>query len=195
MDEPRGVKRTDDGTLILDHPKALRAIAHPARAHAMDRLFEGDPLTATQLAEEIGITPSAMSYHLRELESWGIVERQPGEHDARTRPWRATGTRFEMRPQAWADRGRDNALGIMDRYLQRLWDRLEQLRSRGTSEPVRGSQMTYAVLYLTPEEREEVAKALESALNERGFGDRTPGNHPPDATRYQAWTMLLPEDD
>ena len=70
--------------------RAIRAVAHIARQQVIDVLYtEQRPYTATQLAELTGLSPSAMSYHLRALEKWGVVERAEESDDARNRPWRA----------------------------------------------------------------------------------------------------------
>lgn len=85
------------GTLTLTDPRAIRALAHPARLAVVDRLFAGEVLTATECARGVGLSASAMSYHLRALEKWGVVERAPAT-DARERPWRARGTDLRLGP-------------------------------------------------------------------------------------------------
>src|SRR5665811_311433 len=62
-------------TLALTDPRAIRAIAHEARQLVIDELYSGSVLTATEAAKICGLSPSAMSYHLRALEKWGIVVR------------------------------------------------------------------------------------------------------------------------
>ena len=79
------------GEVVLRDPKAIRALAHPARLAVIQRLFSGEPATATSLAEVAGLSASAMSYHLRALERFGIVERAESTGDGREHPWRATG--------------------------------------------------------------------------------------------------------
>ena len=76
-------------TLTLTDPRAIRAIAHEARQQVIDELYSGSVLTATEAAQICGLSPSAMSYHLRALEKWGIVVRDDTSSDARERPWRA----------------------------------------------------------------------------------------------------------
>ena len=61
--------------VVITDPRAIRALAHPARQRVIDELYNGQVLTATECAEIAGLTPSAMSYHLRALEKWGIIER------------------------------------------------------------------------------------------------------------------------
>lgn len=85
-------------TLVLDDPRALRALAHPARQKLIDELYSGRVLTATQAAEMVDLTPSAVSHHLRALEKWGIVRRATSTGDARERPWRGPPTASACTP-------------------------------------------------------------------------------------------------
>ncbi|MDN5770735.1 MAG: helix-turn-helix domain-containing protein [Microlunatus sp.] len=53
----------------INDPRALRALAHEARQRVIEVLYaEQHARTATELAQMTGLTPSAMSYHLRALE-------------------------------------------------------------------------------------------------------------------------------
>ncbi|WP_052423924.1 ArsR/SmtB family transcription factor [Nonomuraea candida] len=73
----------------LSDPKAMRALAHPARLMILDRLRVNGSATATEVAEIAGITPSAASYHLRMLAKYGFVEDAPARGDGRERVWQA----------------------------------------------------------------------------------------------------------
>jgi DNA-binding transcriptional ArsR family regulator len=77
--------------VVLRDPRAIKALAHPARLAVIDELFAGRKLTATECGEIAGLSPSAMSYHLRALEKWGIVRRSEASGDGRERPWEAAG--------------------------------------------------------------------------------------------------------
>ena len=80
---------SDDPELLeLTDPRAFRAVAHPARTVVIDELYGGAQCTASELATRTGLSPSAMSYHLRALEKWGIVERAEPAADGRERPWK-----------------------------------------------------------------------------------------------------------
>jgi len=74
----------------LRDPRALRALAHPARLEILERLNSQGPATATECAEVAGLSPSACSYHLRALARWGLVEEADGA-DRRERRWRSRG--------------------------------------------------------------------------------------------------------
>jgi DNA-binding transcriptional ArsR family regulator len=75
------------GAVVLSDASAVRALAHPARLVVIDALYAGRELTATECAVLAGTTPSAMSYHLRALEKYGLVRRAEARGDARQRPW------------------------------------------------------------------------------------------------------------
>jgi DNA-binding transcriptional ArsR family regulator len=77
--------------VVLRDPRAIKALAHPARLAVIDELFAGRKLTATECGEIAGLSASAMSYHLRALEKWGIVRRSEATTDGRERPWEAAG--------------------------------------------------------------------------------------------------------
>jgi DNA-binding transcriptional ArsR family regulator len=85
------------GEVTLTSPVAVRALAHPARLKVIDALYSGEVLTATECAAIAGITPSAMSYHLRALEKHGIVVRARARGDARERPWMRAGDTLNTR--------------------------------------------------------------------------------------------------
>lgn len=74
----------------ITDPKALRALAHPARIAILQHLALDGPATATECADIAGLSPSACSYHLRALARYGFVTEEPaGAADGRHRPWRA----------------------------------------------------------------------------------------------------------
>ncbi|MGK5680039.1 ArsR/SmtB family transcription factor [Actinoplanes sp. URMC 104] len=51
---------------------ALRATAHPVRLRIMS-LLTGAPMTAAEVARELGLTHANASYHLRNLHSAGMI--------------------------------------------------------------------------------------------------------------------------
>ena len=69
--------------------RALRALAHPLRTSLLAALRSDGPSTASRLAERLGESSGATSYHLRQLAGFGFVEEVPGEGNARERWWRA----------------------------------------------------------------------------------------------------------
>jgi DNA-binding transcriptional ArsR family regulator len=67
----------------------MRALAHPARLTSIQHLLTVGPATATELGEVVGLTPSAMSYHLRALERAGLISTAPSRGDGRERVWQS----------------------------------------------------------------------------------------------------------
>lgn len=67
--------------------EVLAALADPTRRGVVELLAEG-PKRAGELAEGLGLTPPAMSRHLRILRLRGLVEEERGQEDARVRVFR-----------------------------------------------------------------------------------------------------------
>lgn len=86
----RNMSFTRSDVPALRDPRALRALAHPARLAILERLSSDGPATATECADVTGQSPSACSYHLRALARWGLVEEVDGT-DRRERRWRSRG--------------------------------------------------------------------------------------------------------
>lgn len=73
----------------LSDPAVLRALAHPARLRMLEVLNSRDGATATQCAEIVGLSPSACSWHLRQLAGAGLVQDAGPGADGREKIWRA----------------------------------------------------------------------------------------------------------
>ncbi|MFI0422042.1 ArsR/SmtB family transcription factor [Spongiactinospora sp. 9N601] len=90
---------TGDRPMALSDPKAMRALAHPARLAMLTRLQIEGAATATEVAEVVGVTPSAASYHLRMLAKYGFVEDAPPRGDGRERVWQARDRGMSVTPE------------------------------------------------------------------------------------------------
>lgn len=106
--------------VTIDDPRGIRALAHPARMEAIDRLYFGDVLTATELAAYAELTPSAMSYHLRALAKWGVIERASGD-DGRERRSKASGEDLQLGSgfSGGTPSGRTAGRAVMATFFQR----------------------------------------------------------------------------
>lgn len=78
-----------DFTGIQLDERAIRVLAHPLRSRLLGQLRMRGPATATELAAELSTNTGATSYHLRALESVGLVA-DTGEGVGKRRVWRAT---------------------------------------------------------------------------------------------------------
>jgi DNA-binding transcriptional ArsR family regulator len=79
----------DDYTGMRLDARAVRVLAHPLRSRILGRLRLTGPSTATALAAELSTNTGATSYHLRALESVGLVT-DTGEGVGKRRLWKAS---------------------------------------------------------------------------------------------------------
>ncbi|WP_265523533.1 ArsR/SmtB family transcription factor [Oerskovia flava] len=68
-------------------PEALKALAHPLRIALLDAIATHGASTASGLAQRLGESSGATSYHLRQLEKHGFVQDVPGKGTGRERWW------------------------------------------------------------------------------------------------------------
>jgi DNA-binding transcriptional ArsR family regulator len=103
----------------IDDAARIRALSHPARLAIIDYLGSGVTATATELAEVVGLSPSATSYHLRELARAGLIREAEGRGDGRERVWQGVADRFRYDSDNidddWAGRG--EAYGLLGALL------------------------------------------------------------------------------
>ncbi|WP_063735188.1 ArsR/SmtB family transcription factor [Streptomyces sp. RTd22] len=85
----------DDDVRVLD-PRSLRGLAHPLRMRLLGALREYGPATASQLADRLGESSGATSYHLRQLAAHGFVEDDPERGKGRERWWKAAQARTRV---------------------------------------------------------------------------------------------------
>jgi DNA-binding transcriptional ArsR family regulator len=60
-------------TRCVDDDRVFKALADPTRRHLLDRLFERDGRTLTELESELEMTRFGVMKHLRLLEEAGLV--------------------------------------------------------------------------------------------------------------------------
>ncbi len=114
------------GGVRLDET-ALRVLAHPLRSRLLTRLRVHGPATATDLAAELGTNSGATSYHLRKLESAGLVA-DTEEGEGRRRLWRASTDYHSWFPSDFAgDEDSETALSWLARdYVRHFAEQAER---------------------------------------------------------------------
>jgi DNA-binding transcriptional ArsR family regulator len=179
----------------LTDPRDIRALAHPARLAVIDELYSGRQLTATECAEIAGLSPSAMSYHLRSLEKAGIVERAEPTGDGRERPWRAAGSYLQV--DAKSGTGQVAAAAVLSNsVLGRTVEQFHAWLARASREPqewLDASGASYGQVWLTPAEADQLADEMVALLEP--YRGRRAGERPPGARRIRVVAMVFPTDE
>jgi len=187
------------GTVVLSDASAVRALAHPARLVVIDALYAGQVLTATECAALAGITPSAMSYHLRALEKYGLVVRAEARGDGRERPWARAGESLSIDLHGSAGEGSTLAAAgvLIENSLrvdqQRLLATMRAEAEEGPDSPWTGTT-TYArdQLLLTPDEARALREQVEK-LVARYTWEKRQGRVPKGATTF-GFAVVLARD-
>src|ERR1700729_853079 len=96
--------------------RTLRALTHPVRIALLEALSLGGAMTATEVGEQIGESPTTCSFHLRQLAKYGFVE-EAGGGKGRSRPWRLTSSGMQFR-SAHADPETEMAALALVRMLR-----------------------------------------------------------------------------
>lgn len=196
---PADADATEPGTpenpLQITDPRAMRALAHPARIAILQHLVIEGPSTATECAEVAGLSPSACSYHLRALARHGFVAEDPASAaDGRHRPWRASivSVSFSQDP------GQPDAVRAASRLLvQSLQARVEEVRaqyqdrlSEYAPEWRDAAGMRQDVLHVTAAELGSVQAELAAVLAR--YRRLDPADRPPGARRVHAVIDMVP---
>jgi DNA-binding transcriptional ArsR family regulator len=174
--------------VVLTDPRAIRALAHPARQRLIDELYGGRVLTATECAELVELTPSAVSYHLRALARWGILERAEPTADGRQRPWRAPASSLKISsPPGVAGRAAGRA--VRQTYISRLEEVLEAMPDDDPWKDL--SVVSRGRLWLTKPEAAEFARELGDLVTKHRR-DRTNANRPPNTRLVNSFIACVP---
>ena len=175
--------------------RALAALAHPVRVALLNHLMAFGARTATQCAAAVGASPSACSYHLRQLARWGMVEPAPAA-DGRERPWQpsATGFSFQADPADPATTAVQQTLaGIqvdLDVALFRSFLRRADTVEREWRDAVEFGRFS---LLVNPAELTELVRTMDRAI--RPFIGLTRADPPPDARPVHLDFKAFPEPE
>lgn len=187
--------RPDRERIVLSDPRAIRALAHPARLAIIETLGPGEELTATELAAVTGLSPSATSYHLKALAKWGIVEAGEARADGRDRPWKATGRSVTLNSEAPSSTAVAE-IAIMDTFLDRNRVLATEFLSRQADEPPEWRDATELAshdYWLTAEELAKAVQAMRDVL--APYEDRRRDVRPAASRRVRIARLVVPRAD
>jgi DNA-binding transcriptional ArsR family regulator len=186
--------KEQDGRIVLSDPRAIRALAHPARLAIIEALLAGDELTATECASLTGLSPSATSYHLKALQRWGIVEAGRPRTDGRDRPWKATGHSIAVSSDAPRTVLAETA--VLEVFLDRNRALATDFLEHQADEPAQWRdtmELGNSDYWLTPGELGEVSAALRRVLEP--YEQRRRGSRPDGSRRVRIARLIVPRGD
>jgi DNA-binding transcriptional ArsR family regulator len=189
-----------EGLRQVSDTQALRALTHPVRISLLEQLSVVGPMTATEVGELIGESPTTCSFHLRQLAKYGFVE-EAGGGKGRARPWRMTAIGMHISsnnedPEA-AIASSALAQLFRERQLQRYRTWLET-KGNYPQEWRRAAGDSEFVFYLTPDEldalRDELLEFLLPRCQERltDPSSRPPGSVPVEMLVF-TYPLSVPE--
>lgn len=151
--------------------RTLRGLAHPLRMQLLSTLRRDGPATASQLAEKLGESSGATSYHLRQLAAYGFVEDAPEHGKGRERWWKPVhqGVRFDeslLRNTDPAVRGAASVFmhEVANWHTQELTTFIGT-RHEWSDEWVSASDVSDFTLRLTPDLASELNEKIHDLIN------------------------------
>ena len=169
MSDTPGGADLPSGAVRVTDARALRLLTHPLRGALLGALRRDGPSTASRLAQRLGESSGATSYHLRQLAAAGFVEELADQGNGRDRWWRARHRRTSFDTSDLADdpAGRE----VVDEVLhQQLGHHRRQLDAHAAERDDLSSEWRDAVslndwsIRLSPAATRELADELNEVL-------------------------------
>jgi len=182
------------GLRTITDARTLRALAHPVRIALLEELIISGPLTATEVGERIGESPTTCSFHLRQLARYGFVE-EAGGGKGRARPWRVTTVALSI--ATGDDPEAELASGVLMRLVrERRFGRYQTWLDTKSSYPRQWREAaddSEYLFYLTAEELKQLNEELFALLMPRSSERLTdPSQRPPGAVPVEMLLMSFP---
>lgn len=171
---------------------ALRVLAHPLRSRLLSELRLHGPATATELADRLATNTGATSYHLRKLETVGLVaDTDTGA--GKRRVWEAATRGHSWEPSDFVgdEQAEESITWLTRHYVAQTVERTEQWlqHERGWPQEWRDALgYTDDGVTVTPEQ----ARALFLELQELIGRYREAGKGDPAARRVLVSAQALP---
>ncbi|MFJ6851320.1 ArsR/SmtB family transcription factor [Streptomyces sp. NPDC091271] len=169
----------DDPKIHHVDARTLRGLAHPLRIRLLNTLREFGPATASGLADRLGESSGATSYHLRQLATYGFVEDDPERGKGRERWWKAVHTGNTLNASTFLEHPDAEVRGAVGLVLHEVAGRHAQDLNTwlGTmhewpEEWRRAFDISDFKLRLTPELSLELAEKVQELMN--SYQDRVP---------------------
>jgi DNA-binding transcriptional ArsR family regulator len=166
---------------------SLKALAHPLRVRIIDTLSTHGSFTASGLAERLGESSGAMSYHLRQLEKHEFIREVSGKGTSRERWWEIIpgGIELSNREVLASAAGRQATRLVVREFSILKENALADFLDRGTETlPEEWTQSTVigsAHVFVTHEQLKEFNERIFGLIGEfskKHRGTQLPGTRP-----------------
>jgi DNA-binding transcriptional ArsR family regulator len=191
--QQRSEGRHDKPDLRTSDPAVLRALAHPLRVEILAVIDELGEATATQIAEQVGESPSNCSFHLRSLAKAGFIER--AEAQGTSKPWRPAHRSRDLRPDPSDPASLRTSATIGALYVQHEAARLVDFFMTRAEEPewVEGVTVNLSTFWATAEELSELSGDI-ARLTERFHGrEADPATRPSGSRKAHFFGAVNPD--
>jgi len=173
---------------------SVRVLAHPLRSRLLGALRRGGPATATDLAARLGTNSGATSYHLRKLESVGLV-RDTGEGEGKRRLWSAASEYHSWHPSDFeGDEDSETALNWLTRdYARHFSEQYDKWLDVSTTWPAAWQDAcgsSDASVLVTPEALDQMREEMWELVQRY----RRVGQGNPQARRVAVYAFAYPID-
>jgi DNA-binding transcriptional ArsR family regulator len=179
---------------VLDDIGSIRAFAHPLRIRMLSMLQQEGPATATVLAQALGESTGATSYHLRQLARYGLIEEVEDRGNGRDRWWQAAARHYNLgRAPGQSEEQEAASWRLLAHVLERDAAVVASFVENRESyeKPWRNSAVfTNHVLYATPKELRKMNSRINEILSE--FERPNPADRPRGALRFYGVLRLVP---
>ena len=149
----------------LTDPRAIKAISHPARFRVIEELYGGATLTATEAGELCGLSGSAMSYHMRLLERYGLIAADPSE-DGRERRWRKARPSLEFGALRRTPENSETADAVFGNALESIRRMLATSTDSDPASAYGATTYVHGRLRLSDDEAKELDRRVNALIDE-----------------------------
>lgn len=187
--------RNPFGDFELTDPKIMRALAHPVRLAILEQLQRHGPANATGLSPSVDASPSVVSWHLRHLAGFGLVQEWDGGEDRRQRWWQATSSGFRFDVPEDDSEGSAAARQLSRQLFRRsaglpaAW--MQQAEPQLERKWRRLAGLSNTRIEVTTEELREIEEGIEALL--APYVRRKSEQPPADARGVRLMRYVLPE--
>lgn len=172
----------------------MRATSHPLRGSIVYELFARGEGTATEVATAIDEPVNSVSFHLRQLERYGIVEEVPRpDGDRRQRWWRVAADGWTIDQERIKQQpGGKGAIVVRKRHALAWWRALMERYFLGEHPRDEVWVVNDIPVRLTDAEAEQMATEVREVLMRWRDVGRAAGDDDPGRRTYLGFGIVLP---